>query len=437
MVRTTPLQELQKQFCIIDIQGEIRVLDRGQVDEALNGDYEGDISFYKRQDAELVMARCLENLPVSSKVKVEIASFWVDPATIMYTQTAFNPNDTPPTTLNFWVGHTVCPELHNSKVIEDYLLEVICNHDVVSYHYLLRLLAHMLQFPSEKSGVMPILIGGQGTGKGVFFQLLDAIWSKTTLLVSDVNEVVGQFNAGLERNYVVCMDEALFSGDRRSIDKLKSIVTEPTIRIEQKYQPSRSIKSFHRFFAATNHDQFAITERDDRRFFFLRVSSQHQQDTAFFKQLCDSFSDGTTLEGFVAILLNYDLTDFNVRERPQTSEHSKQKIKSLEKFERYWLEVLQNGHFEVNEQRVPWGDGHFISTHDLGSFYKNHDRHADRYGAVQSNYITEAVRRLCPSAAPNRKSVSKNQQRGFNLPSIQVAREDFTRYCGLKFTWDN
>lgn len=437
MVRIHPLQELQKQFCIIDIHGDIRVLNCGQIDQALNGDYEGDISFYKRQDAELMMKRCLENLPVSSKVKAEIASFWVDPVTIMYTQTAFNPNSTAPTTLNYWVGHTVFPKPNSSKVIEDYLLEVICDHDVVSYQYLLGFLAHMLQCPNEKPGVMPVLIGSQGTGKGVFFQLLDAIWSKTTLLVSDVNEVVGQFNAGLERNYIVCMDEALFSGDKRSSDKLKSVVTESTIRIQQKYQPSRSIKSFHRFFAATNHDQFAITERDDRRFFFLRVSSQHKQDTAFFKQLCDSFRDGKTLEGFVAFLLNYDLTDFNVRERPQTSEHSNQKIKSLEKFDRYWHEVLINGHFEDNEQRIPWSDGQFISTHDLGSFYKNHDRYADRYGAVQSNYITEAVHRLCPSAAPQRKSVSKNQRRGFNLPSIQVAREDFTRQCSLKITWNN
>ena len=107
-----------------------------------------------------------------------------------------------------------------------------------------------------------------------------------------------------------------FRGDKKSLDRLKSLVTEPTIRIEQKYQPSRSIDSVHRFFAATNHDQFAHIEKDDRRFFFLRVSSSHQQDTDYFKRLCDSFNDGQALEGFVAFLLCLDLADFNVRERP-------------------------------------------------------------------------------------------------------------------------
>ena len=73
----------------------------------------------------------------------------------------------------------------------------------------------MLQCPEHKPGVMLVLLGRQGTGKGLFFQILQRIWSRTSLLVSDIDQIVGRFNAALEHNYVIIMDEAMFSGDRK------------------------------------------------------------------------------------------------------------------------------------------------------------------------------------------------------------------------------
>ena len=435
-----PLKVLQKRFCIIDTHGDIRILDRDQINSACNGNYKGEISFYKKLDGELMMKRFLETLPISSKPREVISNFWVNPATLVYDQTAFTPSVTPPTTLNYWVGHTISPTANNNyAIIDDYLLKVICNGDSASHLYLLTFLAHMLQFPEVKPGIVPVLIGGQGTGKGVFFQLLKAIWSKTTLLVSDINEVVGQFNAGLERNYIVCMDEALFAGDRRSLDKLKSIVTEPTIRIEQKYQPSRSIESIHRFFAATNHDHFAHIEKDDRRFFMLRVSSQRKQDTSYFEKLCSSFYDGVTLEGFIAFLSELDLTDFNIRQRPATTEHINQKMKSLTGFDRYWYEVLVNRNFAADEaySQDEWEDGRFISTSCLTRHYKNYDRKADRYGPIQQSYISQSVKRLCPSVKSNRRLHNNRQERGFDLPCIQIARSGFESHFNMVIKWDD
>ena len=436
---TDPLEELQRRFCIIDTHGDIRILDRDQINSACNGNYKGDISFYKKFDGELMMKRFLETLPISSKPNVVIPNFWVNPLTLLYDQTAFTPNVTSPTTLNYWTGHTISPIANNNyAIIDDYLLKVICNDDSASHWYLVRFLAHMLQFPEEKPGIVPVLIGGQGTGKGVFFQLLKAIWSKTTLLVSDVNAVVGQFNAALERHYVVCMDEALFSGDKKSLDRLKSIVTEPTIRIEEKYQPARSIDSLHRFFAATNHDQFAHVEKDERRFFFLRVSPAHKQDVDYFSRLCDSFSDGQTLEGFVAFLLSLDLAEFNIRERPKTTEYDSQRIKSLDKFERYWNEVLLDSNFGADDSFIQedWEAESFISTKDLVRHYKKYYPKADKYEPIQTSYISQAIIRLCPSAKPVRRTSNNKQQRGFDLPDIQTARSEFDKHFNIATNWD-
>ncbi len=271
-VINNPLAALQEKFALIDLSGEIRVIDKDSVASFRAGTLIGEIPFYKRIDGGVLMNRHLETLPIPCNPKQVIEEFWTSPQTTLYSGTAFTPKPTPQSILNFWVGPVVVPKPGNWVIIRNYLRDVICAGQDASFNYLINFLAHMIQKPEEKPGVIIVLLGGQGTGKGMFFQLLRAIWPRTTLLVSDVDQVIGRFNAALERNFVVCMDETLFAGDRKAMDRLKSTVTEPTIKIEQKFQPLRVIESVHRFFAASNHDHFAHVDSDDRRFAYLRVA---------------------------------------------------------------------------------------------------------------------------------------------------------------------
>ena len=398
-----------------------------------------DIGFFEGQNARTLLKRHLQTLPISSNSKTVIDDFWLDPNTTEYTQTAFSPAQTLSSTLNFWVGHTVEPKQGDCQIIKDFIGHIVCCGDKASYKYLMKFLAHMLQKPEEKPGICIVLIGGQGVGKGIFFQLLSRVWGATTLLVSDIDQVIGRFNAALERNYVVCMDEALFAGDKKSLNSLKSVVTEPEIRIEQKYQPSRTINSYQRFFAATNHEQFAHMEHDDRRFLFLRVSDKHKQNTEYFGELHNSLHDGTAVEAFVYELLNGSIASFDVRSRPQTKEHLRQRLQSLEHFERWLYEVLKQGEITVDEfLTIEWNEPVFVSTGNLIKGYKYANKNAERYATVQSDRIAETLKRVCPSAQ-RKKSTEKNssnRKRGYLLPHISVARRDFSRHLGCDIDWD-
>jgi hypothetical protein len=44
----TVLQSLQKHFALIDLSGEIRIIDRVQVKQVMNGTRIGEIAFYKK-----------------------------------------------------------------------------------------------------------------------------------------------------------------------------------------------------------------------------------------------------------------------------------------------------------------------------------------------------------------------------------------------------
>ena len=439
----TPLQHLQERFAIIDLSGAIRVIDQHQVQRIRNGSLKSDVAYYQKQDANLVMHRYLESLSLPSTPKRVIDDFWHTTTTHQYDSTAFDPRPTPKNTLNFWVSHVSDPKPGNWVCIRDFLLQVLCNNDQSLFEYLIGYLAHMVQVPEEKPGVMIVLLGGQGTGKGVFFSLLRAIWPITTLQVSKIDQVVGKFTSALERNYIICMDEALFAGDRAAIDNLKSIVTEQYLHIEQKFQPSRTIESVHRLFAASNHDHFAHVESDDRRFVFVRVSDTRQQDTVYFRAVANAISKPDTIKALVYYLKRKDISKFEVRVKPKTTEQLSQKIKSLQGFERFWYEVLCTGDLKgIGNTSNLWVTSIFVPSIELVDNYKEYNKAAEKYQPLQASQIQESINRVCPSAITGVRELApthrgKEQRRGIRLPSLNDARTDFGTYIGESLVWDD
>lgn len=431
----SPLAELQKAFALLDLGGELRLINRQEIDDLRAGILSRDLSMYNRQNGNEIMERHLETLPYPSDIKRVIKQFRASPKTLMYKEIAFSPLPTPDDTLNLWVGPTATPAEGNWSILGEFLREVVCNGDDAAFTYLIGFLAHMLQFPETKPGIIIALLGGQGTGKGTLFALIRAIWSLSTLAVSDVEHVIGSFNAALERNYVVCMDEALFQGDKKALDRLKSMVTEPTITIEQKHQPRRTIHSFHRFFAASNHDHFASVEADDRRFLFLRVSETRKGDHTYWKEVHEAIADPAIVGAMVYDLLKRDLSDFNIRVRPKTAEHMDQKLMSLRGFSRYWYEVLQSGSLNPSGNFFDWPA--FVSTEDLMNFWNNFEVNVRRYSIPQQRELRRALEAACPSAAESRKKIIGLQRRGYILPPLPQARAEFARMMGGDIDWDD
>ena len=428
----TALAAIQSRFALLDLSGELRIVDRDKIAQVMSGKAK-EINFYRRPEGQILIARELENLPYSVNTKIEFINFINNPGTHVYNEVAFSPLATPASTLNYWIDPSIKPLQGDWFVIQEFLHTVICNNNLALNDYLIHYLAHMLQRPHEKPGIMIVFLSGQGCGKGTFYKLLGRIWSRTTLQVCDINEVIGQFNAALERNYVVCMDEALFAGDKKSLDKLKSLVTEPKCRIEQKHQPSRSIDSYHRFFASSNHDHFVHVDKDDRRFLFIRVSSVHKQDQIYFDALNDALDDDAVIAAMMHDLLNLDLTNFNIRKRPLTEEHLSQRLQSLGGFERYWYEVLQSG---MLDRFTEWDKPRFISTKYLTDFFKDYDKNAGRYSPIQQQHIASTLKSICPSALQARKKLLNIQERGYELPDIKLARKEFEAMLGTSVEWE-
>jgi len=391
--------------------------------------------FFRRAAASLLMGRELEALPIACKPSEVIRQFFIDPQTHLYDRLAFSPLPQPSNVLNLWRSPRLRPKRGDWKLIRKHLFEVICDGNRRNFSYLIQYLAHMLHHPAIKPGVMIVLLGGQGTGKGALFELLARIWTHSVLRVSDIEQITGRFNAALANAYVVCMDEALFVGDRKSQDKMKSLITEPVISIEQKHQPQHTIESYHRYFAASNHDHFAQIENDDRRYFILPVSSAYQQNNKYFSELFRAIASDSAIEAVMHVLANINLRDFNPRSAPKTSAHAEQRLMSLFRFERYWFHTLEIGMLPTGylSSSENWCDETFVRTERLIVEAGRIDSSTSRFRPITAQELAKELKKLCPSAAQDREY--GDGRRGYTLPSLSVARQEFETVKGFKVDW--
>jgi hypothetical protein len=435
----TALATLQQEFAIYCGHGSFGVVDLATLRRNSADRLAPRLVVFPRSEANTLLRRRLETIgvPVATPKSV-IEAYWVDPATTVYDSITFTPNAVPPSTLNLWVPPTIRPAPGPWLEIEEFLRETICANDAALYEYLLNFLAHALQRPAEKPGVIIVLLGGQGVGKGTVEVLLRRIWGSTTLLVNKVDMIVGSFNGVMERAFNVFLDEAVFYGDRRSTEALKSIITSEFVVINEKNQPARSISSVHRFFAASNSSHFAATDRDDRRAIYIHVSGERQGDYQYWECVHAAIS-GDEAEHFADFLLKRDISNFHPRQRPKSQELIRQRILSLTGFDQFWFELLRNVGPACSEGHrmtpVEWEDDQFLATRTLLDQYELFSRGTRSYRTVGSHDLGEALRRLCPSARQDRKQISNKRQHGYTLPSLRMAREEFEQYIGGTVTW--
>ena len=199
----SPLKALQEHYALSSIGGEIRILNRFNITRVLDGDPEASVEFIKKADGFVMMKRFLERqpIPLSAKGMSLVINEWLfHPDTKEFDSISFTPIKTEPHVLNLWVGPTVIPEPGEYETIEEYLFEIIADSDSDLFKYICFYIAHALQHPEEKPGIMIVLIGDEGVGKGFFFMLLARIWGCTTIEVSDMSKVVGVFNKDIENN---------------------------------------------------------------------------------------------------------------------------------------------------------------------------------------------------------------------------------------------
>lgn len=211
----------------------------------------------------------------------------------------------------------------NEELIKPFLelvYEVICSKDVTLYDYVLNWISNIIQHPGMKNETALVIKGLQGIGKNTFTDVVSELLSGYSVAnVTEMQELTGNFNSVVEDKMLIVLNELKNCGDERmaNFNALKSIITDKTIRINEKNQPRRTSENVANFIFCTNNAFPVKIEAGDRRYVVLSASGIHKNDHEYWSQLYKSFTK-EFYESLTAFFTERDITLFNPRLIPMT-----------------------------------------------------------------------------------------------------------------------
>jgi hypothetical protein len=334
-----------------------------------------------------------------------------------------------PGTLNLWQGFAVAPKKGDWSLMERHILEVICNGHEIRYRYLIHWLARLVQHPAEQGEVAVVMKGGEGTGKGTLAKAMLHLLGQHGIAISNARHLVGNFNSHLRDCILLFADEAFFAGDKQHVGVLKSLITEPRLTIEAKYQNAVQAPNFLHLIMASNEEWVVPAGLDARRFLVLVVSEHHKGDHAYFAEIWKQMDAGG-YEAMLFDLLNTDITRFNVRSVPETDGLQQQKKLSLPVPEGWWLDVLHRGYVyrsRLGLEQEYFGDWHDeVATDVLYLSYSEYaETHRDRHPLSREDFGKKMV------SFGGRSTRPRNQVTGEHITDVETGYGGTTRKAAL------
>lgn len=374
-------------------------------------------------------------------------AFWIDhPSRRQYETIVFAPGQEVEDAYNLWRGFA-CDSLPG-KGHEPFLKHIhmnVCSGNNEHYLYMLGWMARLVQHPDGPGEVALVLRGRRGTGKSFFTKVLGELFGRHFLQVSDSKHLVGSFNAHLRDTVLLFGDEAFFAGDKKHESVLKTLVTEEHLVIEGKGVDAEAAPNYVHLVLASNEDWVVPAGLDERRFFVIEMGETHKQDHAYFKQIREELDNGG-LESLLHFLLTYDLSNFEVRQVPQTSALQEQKIMSMSPETQWMFEKLWEGRLLRIDQE--WRQD--VLKDSLYEDYVNDLRDQGRNFRMSRTGFGKFLSRAFPGNWPESKQEMRDvpftNEHGFEvsvkkrayvyyLPTLPEVRAHWDKNFGGPFEW--
>ena len=163
-------------------------------------------------------------------------------------------------------------------------INVMVDYNDIHANFVKMWIAQMFQYPENKS-IHLIFVGLEGSGKGTFTRFFETLmggahrcWECT----DPQEDIFGKFNDMMKKAFLVILNEADKSGTYNANNKMKALITEPTINIQPKGKTSFTMKSCHRWMSFSNNpDPNTKLKRRDLTF---RMSDSKINNVSYFNE---------------------------------------------------------------------------------------------------------------------------------------------------------
>lgn len=312
---------------------------------------------------------------------------------------------------------------------------------------IIKYMAKKVQLPGKKNKVAIVLLSKEGAGKNVIVDKFGEVLGLSNYtMVSSPESVFGSFNGILEQCLLLCVNEAGCLGSDSTIKgKLKSLVTDDTIMINEKFVPQYKVDNMLDMFILSNNDSVIHTER---RTFTLELDNKYAgpstgESHKYFEEIrrvkplhLHHYFSGVSIDGF------------NPMDYPRNSEAAlNQMIEGMTHIES-WLhsKLDQNSgriHFLVSDKVT-------VQTDVVRWLKTKPDVKYVLKEAIYSSYIADSVRpsknkaensfwvsmikvfgKFTEKKLEGRKKMNEQRKACVLVPDIKEMRSRFEQYKGI------
>lgn len=255
--------------------------------------------------------------------------------------------------LNLWRGWGVDPKPGSWKLLRRHVEEVLANGSQIFADYMFKHTAWKFQNPGLPPEVVIALLGGKGSGKGVWGHALMKIFGQHGLQIFTTNHLTGKHNAHLQNRLFLFLDEAMWAGDTAADRVLKGITTEKWMLIEPKNVDAFQWPNRLSILMSGNAKWIVPASHDERRYAVNKINEKWKQNKTYFAPLFEEINNGGAA-AMLYDLLQIDLDGWHPRDNvPQTKTLLEQKQLGLTGLEQWWCHLISVGELPWPAQNNP------------------------------------------------------------------------------------
>jgi hypothetical protein len=224
-------------------------------------------------------------------------------------------------------------------------VEYLLDGDRSAIDHVLNFLAHLIQRPHERVGhALLITSEAKGIGKSTLGIIVRRLVGEQNSRVAQTKDLKGQFDGWLVGKLVIQVDEVYEAGNWDLANKLKPLITEPTVSVNVKYGPQLEVENYARFILFSNHTAPLNIEQGDRRYFVFNSRAQPKAD-AYYDELHRYLGTHDAMSEIYACLMKRDLSVFNPYRSPPMTEAKQTIIEvSGHPLRTYIIEAVNSGY---------------------------------------------------------------------------------------------
>lgn len=420
--KLSPIKELNKEHAYILMKGNYQIIRETKDAEGIDiVEFWDEAAFHS-----YYLSRKMVVTVKDRNKEVQVTREWMNhPSRRTYDGLVFKPGlNVSPKWYNLWKGYSHKPSPKGTglghasvEAFCEHLKENICGGDPELTRWVTGHFAHLVQKPYEKPLTALVFKGKKGTGKSALLKFIGALIQPYFRVLANTNDMASNFNSHLENCLALVLEEAFWSGDKRSDAILKHLVTGDTHRIERKGIDAYYLPNLTRVYIIGNEEWLVPASEDERRYAVLTVKDTRRGDWKFFDDMRRGFEAGG-YSHLLRYLMDFDIGGLNFTVAPMTEGLYHQKIVSLDAFGQWWFESLCDGEL-IGTGLGTWATS--ISRKQMHEGYLEFcNKRKNKRGFLESAAIFCA---RVADVADSKKNEYSYRSGEFELPTLQRARE--------------